>query len=273
MVRRTLWTVAFTSIAFACEVSSEPDLTAPPLSAEIVDAAHNGGREGFYFLPPLVPDPNASGTFDPAFLPFLTVEICEWSGTDCVLPSTQRFTSHGESSSETLRIGDDGEHYIVNWHTDQSGLDPEKDYRIRVLAGELDLGHADVDVVSSGKELKNIDTGQYIALKDGRTLPIKFSVSENVVPPGAIIGSVALSAGPEPSTLSVLSLDEEVGVAGSGAFVLPEASDAFPKPLLVVTEGDVTLGLVHLLSPPPPLGRPHCSIIVERRRYRNQHRW
>ncbi|MGH7588580.1 MAG: hypothetical protein ACRELU_08305, partial [Gemmatimonadota bacterium] len=30
----------------------------------ISDAAH-GGRDGFYFLPPLVPKPEFDGTFDP----------------------------------------------------------------------------------------------------------------------------------------------------------------------------------------------------------------
>ena len=43
-------------------------------------------------------------------------------------------------------------------------------------------------MVNSGKDLKNVDTNEYIALKDGRTLPIKFRIEE-----GAIGGWVMLS--------------------------------------------------------------------------------
>lgn len=45
-------------------------------------------------------------------------------------------------------------------------------------------------VVSNGKELKNVDTGEYIPLKDGRTLPIKFRIEERVLdgmPPKGLV--------------------------------------------------------------------------------------
>ena len=76
---------------------------------EISDAVHNSERAGFFFLPPLVPDPHTIGTFDPTLLPFLAVEICESDGTGCVMPLLARFTDEIEPGSEKLRIGDDNE--------------------------------------------------------------------------------------------------------------------------------------------------------------------
>ena len=95
MCRRLPFLPLATIVLFACESPPGPDLDDSPMlpSAEIVDAMHEDGRAGFYFLSPLVPDPGATGAFDPAFLPFLAVEICEWNGSECVEPLVARFTS------------------------------------------------------------------------------------------------------------------------------------------------------------------------------------
>lgn len=37
--------------------------------------------------------------------------------------------------SETIRLVRDDEHYIVNWHTDDFGLDPSLAYRIQIGVG------------------------------------------------------------------------------------------------------------------------------------------
>ena len=226
-------------------LASESDLPVQPfeqdqLDLAISDAAHRGGRAGFYFLPPLVPNPHATGTFDPSLLPLLSVEICEWTGSGCVLPLVARFTSEEGTDGRVIRIkgedddddedGDDEDddddqlHYAVKWKTKKSELDPNADYRIRVLASGVELGHADVDVVKKGKELKNVDTGEFIPLKNGRTLPIKFRVEEGAIaqvgagggqtelaggqvmldiPAGAVGGPIAVDAVPvtDPSTL------------------------------------------------------------------------
>ncbi len=201
------------------EQPTAPDVAGP--SPTISDAAHDV-RDHFYFLPPLVADPEPTGEFDPSFLPYLAVVVCEWDGTECVEPPIADFSSETGPGSETLRIDEDDEHYIVNWHTKDSNLDPDKMYRIRVLAGEVELGFADVDVVSKGSQLKSVDTGEFIALKDGRTLPIKFRIQEGIlgvevvgsgggtvtdatgsvsvtVPPGAVDRSVLLQVELDPS--------------------------------------------------------------------------
>jgi hypothetical protein len=108
----------------------------------------------------------------------------------------EEFTTTTGVSSEVVRVVPDDEHYIVNWHMD--GLDPTKTYRIRVLARlteefqrreislEEELGHVDVKVFSGGGGAKNAITGDEIALKDGRTLPIKFRIEEGYFPVGEL---------------------------------------------------------------------------------------
>ncbi len=164
----------------ACVDQREPMAPAAP-AAQIVDAVHSGGNQHFYWLPPLVPEPTPTGVFDPSLSP--SVEICEWTGSSCVLPLLARFTMSSGSGSEVVRLGLEGEHYIVNWHTRRFGLDPAKTYRMSVFAQGVELGKADVDVVRSGRELKDVDTDQFIPLLNGRTLPIKFRVEEGALPP------------------------------------------------------------------------------------------
>ncbi len=78
-------------VFFGCEIPQEPlPISDQPL-AEIVDGANNG-REGFYFLPPMVRHPAADGVFDPDFLPFLTVSICEIAEGECVGDPIEQFT-------------------------------------------------------------------------------------------------------------------------------------------------------------------------------------
>jgi hypothetical protein len=141
----------------------------------ISDAAHAGAVPGFYFLPPMVPNPSYSGTFDGGLQP--RVEICELAGPVCG-PVIAQYTTTSGTGGTLVQVGSSS--YQVNWHTNQFNLDPAKTYRISVYVDAFRLGFADVDVVNSGKELKNVDTQQYIALQDGRTLPIKFRIETGI---------------------------------------------------------------------------------------------
>ena len=158
-------------VVAACEDDPTGTILEPgPPVAQILDAIHNEGNEHFFFLPPLVPNPAASGVFDATLAP--VVEICEWTESACTLPLLAEFTTTTGPGSETVRLVAEEEHYIVNWHTNEFELDDLKTYRIRVLAGGTKLGHADVDVVSSGSQLKNVDTDEFIALKDGPSISL-----------------------------------------------------------------------------------------------------
>lgn len=131
-------------------------------TASVISDGSHGGNAQFFFLPPMVASPSYSGTFDAGRTPVV------------------RITEEGVPLVElTATIPAGAEHYQVNWHTQDFELDPAKNYRITVLVGNSILGFADVDVVSSGKQLKSVNTGEYIPLLDGRTLPIKFRIESD----------------------------------------------------------------------------------------------
>ena len=160
---------------------TRPTSPATPTST-IADAAHDFAA-GFYWLPPMVSQPNYSGDADPALAPEVT--ICELSGTTCGAEIATFTTSSTDPNAETVRWDATAKQYIVNWHTDQFALKTGSAYRITVTAGNgVLLGFADVEPVSTGKDLKNVTTDQLIALVDGRTLPIKFRAETGIV--GAI---------------------------------------------------------------------------------------
>src|SRR5690242_4841929 len=171
------------SLVLACSDSTGIRRPASPRTptSTIADAAHDFAA-GFYWLPPMVSQPVYSGHADPALAP--EVDICELTGTTCGA-EIATFTTSTDPTSETVRWDATAEQYIVNWHTDQYALKTGSIYRIRVTAGgAVLLGFADVQPVATGKDLKNVTTGQVIALVDGKTLPIKFRVETGIV--GAI---------------------------------------------------------------------------------------
>ena len=61
-------------LVVACQDQRSPTGVRPP-SALLMDGAHNGGNQHFFFLPPLVPQPTLSGVFNPNLKP--VVVICE----------------------------------------------------------------------------------------------------------------------------------------------------------------------------------------------------
>ena len=189
MKRVTVGVLAATSmLAFGC-TDREPTRPGGPAFL-ISDAVHNAGKPHFFFLPPMVPTPVPTGTFDAAVSP--EVQICRMAGDECE-ETIVIFTDSTDWGSERVRVSIEDESYIVNWHTD--GLNSDATYRIRILAGGVELGFADVDVVDSGRELRNVNTNEYIPLVDGRTLPIKFRVETGFL--------AQLEVAPEEATVTV----------------------------------------------------------------------
>ena len=168
--------IAIVLVACAAE---EPATVARRELAVISDAVHSGGTEGFFFLPPLVPDPSASGGFVADIAP--VVRIDRLDAQFVTTATIAEFTMATGPGSETVRVDPVAEHYIVNWHTDEFALSAAITYRIRVLVSSGQLGFADVDVVDSGRELRNVQTGEFVALLNGRTLPIKFRIEREAV--------------------------------------------------------------------------------------------
>lgn len=224
----------------SCRLVDEPlDVTCPPGQFGISDGSHQSGNLHFFFLPPLVPQPAYQGTFDPSLKP--RVELWERMQDGTWHPLAVPFTMTTGPGSETLRVDPVAEHYVVNWHTDRFPLDLSNLYRIRVFVGKAELGYADVDVVARSTELKNVQTGEFIPLLNGRTLPVKFRIERGVlgvvgpiggvissddglarleVPPGSLDQSVEITVTPvgscpeEPGTIIVPSTVYEFSPAG-----------------------------------------------------------
>ena len=182
--RVVAFAVGLSAIALIAAGCDNADITAPGF--EIQDAAHSGGNEHFYFLPPMVPAPSSGGVFDPSARP--VVEICQWSGATCALPLVARFTQTSGPGSETVRLDLEGGLYVVNWHTDRFRLDVSKIYRITVSSDGIELGYADVVLARDGTRLLNLNTNQYVGLVKGRTLPIKFRIEMGAVPDWSLTG-------------------------------------------------------------------------------------
>ena len=219
--RHVLRVVSFTvlGLSSACGDSTAPRRGAAPApNAQITDARHGSGNSHFFFLAPLVATTTYSGTFDETLSP--RVEVCEWTGAACGKVVAAFSTTSG-TASEVVRVDAGAQQYVVNWHTDRcvSGactLDPLKTYRLRVLVLDTELGHADVDVVSRGSELRNVDTQEYIPLLNGRTLPVKFRIER-----GALYVAT-------PSSTATTTITTAVALDGSSVTldVLPNALTA-----------------------------------------------
>ena len=135
----------------------------PSASALIRDANHQDGNAFFVWLPPLLQQQApAEQVFSEQLRPTITISnLCSGEVIRAL-------------SGADVQV-DDGA-YHANWHTPDDNLDPSCTYRIAVQTGSRQLGTVDVDVVDDGRELKNVDTDEYIALLDDSTLPIKFFI-------------------------------------------------------------------------------------------------
>lgn len=188
MMHRPISTAALLAI-FAIGCGDRPAPTGPvngPIdspSVGISDGSHeiNGkrGNEDFFFLPPLVKTPTVATfkdrPFHPALRPRVSICMLELSGAACEGSSVRDFSS----SEVAVSLVD--EHYHVNWDTKASPLSTGRIYRIGIYVQTRLLGYADVDPVSNGSQLRNVDTDEYIGLVDGRTLPIIFRIEEGAL--------------------------------------------------------------------------------------------
>jgi len=161
--------------------------------AAISDGAHEGVA-GFYFLPPITADPEVSGIFDRNLVGDLEVKIVQQDPSpDPGEGLVASFTNSADNNSEAIRVNESDEHYIVNFHTDlyQDKLQDGAVYRIFVQrrSDHGEYGFADVQIFTSMKQAKSQVTEDTFALKDGRTLPVKFRIEVGAQPkvPGSKI--------------------------------------------------------------------------------------
>ena len=180
---------------------SDRSVTAGPahFAAAMSDGAHDASgfpsNPHFFFLPPLAAAPSPTGTFNPRLSP--VVQICNQNVTPCPEDQVHAvFTTTSGSGSQTVRLDETDQQYIVNWNTDPTTEPVGASYRIAVLVRQQVLGFADVNVVASGL-MEDAATTTDIALQDGRTLPIKFLVEDGALcPPNATLDCAEQLASP-----------------------------------------------------------------------------
>ncbi len=240
--------IAFLSLVLAGIVGCHADRALPPgPSAEIQDAIQNGGNAFFFWLPPTVNQHAPSDqVFSRKLRPVVTIVDQGPAGVNCHVGNTVRTFAGSDITVSNAT-------YFVNWHTNQDDLHAECTYRITVNVGPRlnspELGFADVDVVSSGNQLKNVDTDEFIPLLDDRTLPITFFIGvgatcnpsggsdcgEGVARPGEntlIVSNsgnagVFLRAGAvnDETTITIQSVDQRFR---EGEECIPRLADQFP---------------------------------------------
>ena len=208
------------------ERANAPTALRPPAAPrfEIRDGAHNGGNPHFFFLPPIVASPSTTGSFDATQAP--TIAVCQLAGSDCA-PVVAQFSPTSGTGSAVVRVDAANQLYIVNWQTDQCVTGPctlssGNVYRIRVLVAGTELGHADVQVVASQQEAKNVNTGEFFPLVDGRTVPVKFRIEQ---------GAVFVVA---PSTQPVMIQTPVTDAGSSVRLVIPAGALSQPAALTVL---------------------------------------
>jgi hypothetical protein len=176
--------VALLTLVAAC-VSGDGRAPLGPDFA-ISDAAHSGGTPGFFFLPPMVPQPAVTGLFDADIASVNPgIVICEVTAgpdMDCG-GATSALGSFTTISTPAIVL--DGDKYKVDWDTKEGDFSAGRTYRVRVLGGigpnRRELGFADVLLTTEPGRVKNLATDETIVLNDGRTLPIHFRVEQGVI--------------------------------------------------------------------------------------------
>jgi len=155
--------LGFITVVAIGMLGCQSDRVLPPPTALIQDANHNAGNAFFFWTAPIVKQsPPAAQVFSKDLSPVITI-------TNLCGMGVVRTFSGSEVSVSNAR-------YHANWKTALDNLDPACTYRMTVTVGSTTLGFADVDVVDNGRELKNVNTDEFIPLLDDRTLPLTFFI-------------------------------------------------------------------------------------------------
>jgi hypothetical protein len=182
-------------------------------SAAIADGFNDDDRSQFFFLFPirrLHQQPPQTG-FNPDLQP--VVEVCEWTGTACVLPLVSRLTMTDPSVLNRIHVFPHFREYAVLWRTRHLALQENKIYRIRVLVGARELGFADVDVVRTLRQLIAVDEDEFVPLLKDFILPIRFWIGAGALcdPAAAFCGSATIALA-EGGTVTIANTGDNVRI-------------------------------------------------------------
>jgi hypothetical protein len=139
------------------------DKTSQSADAVLSDARTDGGTAGFFFLPPVAPEPN-EGSNDLGLAPVVQISA---------LPSGPVLATF---SGDDVKAS--GHHYMVLWSTKEFVPVAGTTYRIKVLLDSKELGFADAAVAKNGRELQMLASQQVFGVTGQRTVPIKFRIHQ-----------------------------------------------------------------------------------------------
>ncbi len=168
----------------ACSSEGTPEGVARESSALISDQMH-GGRDGFAWLPPVVP--SAPSTNDPLAKGFDLSVLVDRMAADGTLTRVDTFSGTDvksiskcpDTTFTSVLCPFDG----ILWKA--KGVARGEKYRVRVLAGpaakQLQLGLVDLQVVATLSEAAKVDRSQYSPLIAGLPYPIVFRIATRAV--------------------------------------------------------------------------------------------
>ena len=215
---------AVSSLVAACADSHSP-LGPPASEAKLApaltvgDASGPVGLEGFHFRPPIGATPPTVENLDASLLDLLSIEICAWDGSECVLPLVREMTAELRAP-ERLKVSDDAIYGSV-WNTRSDDLDPNQTYRIRVLASGGELAYVDVDVLDPDD--RNEGDTDHVHIVPGQTLPIRFVIEVGTGERAGADGGVVELAGGQ------VVLDVPEGALTGDAFLTAAPTDDVPS--------------------------------------------
>jgi len=158
-----------------------PRSVAPSLA---ISDDQNGGREGFYFRPPIAPSAVYPGTFDATLLSTLSVDVCPIDGVGtCTGPAI----SYTESTSPAIVLNALVESYELGWKAPAVGS-----YRAVVKSGATSLGFFDIEAVATGASLSTVPAG-FVGVVRAANLPIKFRIETDVVASVSVLPAVGFT--------------------------------------------------------------------------------
>ncbi len=148
------------------------DLGAALFLAKTADAS--SPEDHFFFLPPLAPAPEYSGTFAADLEPVVRVGIL----TGDTLTPVAEFTTGGRASERVrLDYSDNlGDFYIVNLHLQRFAIPVYSCLLIQVFVDGEKIGEIAAVTVPDGSEKDAVENGVPLVAK--RTVPIKFRIEE-----------------------------------------------------------------------------------------------
>ena len=156
------------------------ELLAPTLS--IVDAL-NGGNPGFFWNDPIGDGGSTGAPADPTLFP--RVEICEREtiGDSCRSgPLLATFYRDQGANRDRIDVDGSGE-YSVRWRLNRFSPDRGGIYRIRVLIGTEELGHADIIAIRHPllRAFIRRITDELIPISDRGQFEIGFRIEEGAL--------------------------------------------------------------------------------------------